>query len=81
MPVEARRTLILITLLVILAAACSGAAPVDTPSAGQGIDVTAVGSDEPQPLATIRTELAATDPAGVSLASGRVQLVEFFAFW
>ena len=28
-----------------------------------------------------RTELVATDPATVSLASGKVQLVEFFAFW
>lgn len=35
-----------------------------------------------QPAApTIRTELAATDPATVNLASGKPSLVEFFAFW
>ncbi len=28
-----------------------------------------------------RDELHATDPGTVSLASGKVQLVEFFAFW
>jgi hypothetical protein len=30
---------------------------------------------------TVRTELAATDPATVDLASGKPKLVEFFAFW
>ena len=35
-----------------------------------------------QPAApTIRTELAATNPATVNLASGKPTLVEFFAFW
>jgi hypothetical protein len=29
----------------------------------------------------VRTELMATDPNSVELAAGRVQLVEFFAFW
>jgi hypothetical protein len=29
----------------------------------------------------VRAELAATDPSTVQLASGKVQLVEFFAFW
>ena len=29
----------------------------------------------------VRTELEATDPSTVSLASGEIQLVEFFAFW
>ena len=29
----------------------------------------------------VRTELAATDPATVNLASGKPTLVEFFAFW
>ena len=33
----------------------------------------------PQP--TIALELLATDPATVKVASGKVQLVEFFAFW
>jgi hypothetical protein len=29
----------------------------------------------------LKTELEATDPSAVSLASGEIQLVEFFAFW
>lgn len=34
-----------------------------------------------QPTRDIQKELHATDPATVRLASGRIQLVEFFAFW
>jgi hypothetical protein len=30
---------------------------------------------------SVRTELEATDPSLVRLASGKVQLIEFFAFW
>lgn len=33
------------------------------------------------PQAQARTELIATDPDTVELASGQVQLIEFFAFW
>jgi hypothetical protein len=33
------------------------------------------------PPATIDPNLHATDPGTVSLASGRVQLIQFFAFW
>ncbi len=33
------------------------------------------------PVATPRPDLQASDPATVNLASGRLQLVEFFAFW
>jgi hypothetical protein len=29
----------------------------------------------------VSPELHATDPSSVNLASGQVQLVEFFAFW
>lgn len=39
----------------------------------------------PNPEATkapaVKTELEATNPATVSMASGKPQLVEFFAFW
>jgi hypothetical protein len=35
----------------------------------------------PGPTPTIRRGLHATDPGSVVLASGRPQLVEFFAFW
>ena len=38
-------------------------------------------SEAPQPVATSRGDsLEATDPANVSLASGELQLVEFFRF-
>ena len=37
----------------------------------------APGEDIPR----LKTELEATDPSIVSLASGEIQLVEFFAFW
>ena len=45
-------------------------------------DVPTTQVEQTQPAApTIRTELAATDPATVNLASGQPTLVEFFAFW
>jgi hypothetical protein len=37
--------------------------------------------EAPSETRTPRLELAATDPSTVSLAAGRPQLVEFFAFW
>ncbi|MBS1250778.1 MAG: hypothetical protein MAG431_02374 [Chloroflexi bacterium] len=36
---------------------------------------------EEKPVPTVRPELMATDPETVNLASGDIQLVEFFAFW
>lgn len=36
---------------------------------------------EPTGAPEVKTELEATDPATVTLASGKPQLVEFFAFW
>ena len=35
--------------------------------------------NEPAPV--LKTELEATDPSTINLASGEIQLVEFFAFW
>jgi len=40
-----------------------------------------INTPTPRPTRDIYSELHATDPAGVQLASGKVQLVEFFAFW
>jgi hypothetical protein len=37
--------------------------------------------EAPQTAPVVRAELEATDPATVNLAAGKVQLVEFFAFW
>jgi hypothetical protein len=38
-------------------------------------------SPEPVIQPTPRLELHATDPSGVTLAAGKPQLIEFFAFW
>ena len=48
------------------------------------VELTGTATEEPtvEPTAVIvKPELEATDPATVQLASGQVQLVEFFAFW
>lgn len=55
---------------------------VGEPNQVQGSDSSAaegpaVGEPQPEP----RTELSATNPGRVNLGSGRVTLVEFFAFW
>ena len=38
-------------------------------------------SPEPAFQPTPRLDLHATDPSGVTLAAGKPQLIEFFAFW
>jgi len=64
-------------MLGLWATACQAApsvAPAALPPTAQVVPA--------QPAApTIRTELAATDPTTVNLASGKPTLVEFFAFW
>ena len=42
---------------------------------------TAVPAVENIVLPTVRTGLESTNPASVNLASGDLQLIEFFAFW
>jgi hypothetical protein len=60
------KSLIISILAVLLLAACSTLTmEVETP--------------EGQPA--VRTQMEATDPVTVNLASGKPQLVEFFAFW
>ena len=53
------------------------APPTEVPPTAEA----AVVEDASAPACTSKTGLAATDPASVSLASGEVQLIEFFAFW
>lgn len=62
--------------------ATSPAAPTaQVPDATAGsADETPALPESPSPK-PVRTELEATDPTTVSLASGRPMLVEFFAFW
>jgi hypothetical protein len=38
-------------------------------------------SSDRVPLPTVRSDIEATDPKLVELASGKPQLIEFFAFW
>ena len=59
------------------------AAALQEPTAGQAtaVEETAAPSAEALPVATSRgPDLHATDPTTVSLASGGLQLVEFFRF-
>ena len=62
-------------------AAASGAGTAESPQlAPSAAPTIQVAPSQPAPP-TVRTELAATDPATVNLASGKPTLVEFFAFW
>lgn len=69
-------------LAVWLAAACGPAAPAAPPT-----EVAALPSATPAEAASAptrapaRAEFIAHDPATVTLAAGRPQLVEFFAFY
>ncbi len=77
-----RKTLLTLGLLgVVLLSAC-------TPSASDAPPATIEDASETATLPEIETaptsrgsELQATDPATVNLASGEPQLIEFFAFW
>ncbi|MCU0489113.1 MAG: hypothetical protein MUE67_09200 [Anaerolineales bacterium] len=51
------------------------------PGPAQPTQAPAVPTVRVQPTLDIQKELHATDPTTVRLASGRIQLVEFFAFW
>lgn len=58
--------------------------PVPTQVVVEGVEPTleptqvVVENPTPRP---VRTELEASDPGSVQLAAGKVQFVEFFAFW
>jgi len=78
-------------VIVFLTVACASAPPTQTaPLAAPPVEATAAPLDSAtkpaeipsaQPVATSRgPNLEATDPATVSLASGQLQLVEFFRF-
>lgn len=89
-----KKLVILSMLLVLGLAACEQAtvvtptatlpaAPAASPTSARPL--TAVPAVPERATATAarppRTEIVATDPTTVNLASGQVQLVEFFAFW
>jgi len=56
----------------------TGFSAENLPTQTQTLEATA--TDTP-PVPDVKTGLEATNPADVKLASGKVQLVEFFAFW
>ncbi|NUM46214.1 MAG: hypothetical protein HUU38_16045 [Anaerolineales bacterium] len=60
----------------------SGTVPADPTATIPAEPTTAPATEAPsQPTGLGSPDLHATDPTTVSLASGKVQLVEFFAFW
>lgn len=67
----------IIILIFILPAGCSGEVISDI---SEYTDVQ-VESGQISIRPTPRSGLEATDPTTVNLASGQVQMVEFFAFW
>jgi len=75
-------------LLAVLITSCAPQAPTETSSAQPSATLVAEAplptvevAPTTLPVATSRgPELHATDPATVSLASGQIQLVEFFRF-
>jgi hypothetical protein len=52
-----------------------------SPEEDASIEEIATPTDQPVPRPTPRAELHASDPSSVTLAAGKPQLVEFFAFW
>lgn len=71
-------------MLAIVLAACSAAPEPRLPLADLQISSEEALPSGPGALPVIlpgRPDFHATDPASVNLASGRVQLVEFFAYW
>ena len=54
---------------------------LDTPNPGLQPSQAAPSPTASPTSKPVKTELEATDPNKVELASGQVQLVEFFAFW
>lgn len=82
-------------LFMLILAACSSSSPVASPAetlgeaapaadptTSQPVEEAQAGdTDSPAAPPTPRQDLHASDPSTVSLASGQLQLVEFFAFW
>jgi hypothetical protein len=62
-------------------AATDAVQPAEPPPAGLPVETTEAAVEQAPPPRRPLDRFIATDPATVSLASGRVQLVEFFAEW
>jgi hypothetical protein len=82
-----RKFLPILMMIAVLLAACASQpaanAPAAQPPANQPAQADAAPAQESAPVAIPTSrgdQLQATDPATVSLASGGLQLVEFFRF-
>jgi hypothetical protein len=74
------KVLCIVILGAFLLSACTtGGVPVREPDASEVTPDSSFVETDPSP--TIRPDLHATDPKEVVLASGKLQLIEFFAFW
>ena len=63
------KILAILLLVAFLVSACVPNTPAALPET------------QSQPVKAVKTDFAATDPARFTLAAGKPQLVEFFAFW
>lgn len=84
-----RKSILLLTLSVLMLTACGSPAATALPGGGGG----GVGAPTPAPATAaqavsptivareIKADFVATDPGTVQLAAGKPQLVEFFAVW
>jgi hypothetical protein len=71
---------LLFALFTLVLAACAAPAS-ETAAPPTSASTLAVADAAAAATKTPRLHLEATDPATVSLAAGKPQLVEFFAFW
>jgi hypothetical protein len=89
LPFKLNRRLAAWSYLALLALALAACAPATKPTTQAAPTQQAAtlapseppGQAAPTAQAVISTEFTPSDPAQVSLAAGRPQLVEFFAFW
>lgn len=68
-------TILLFSLMVLGLTACGSGTTAVAPSG----DTTTPEQEAAQPFTL--DQLVATDPGTVQLATGKVQLIEFFAYW
>ena len=84
-PVQSTMQAELVDAVTVDPTIISGEIPAATvlPSTAANATSTPIAPDAVVPTRAlpVKTDLQATDPNSVALASGQVQLVEFFAFW
>lgn len=76
-----KKLFVLLLWFVFLLTACAPVAAPTAESESPAAGDSASPMDTPAPTAIARSKMEATDPKTVTLASGEIQLLEFFAFW